>query len=89
MTGPQPGVAARHLASLRARSSSVLLSSLALVMAKVATMGFGFLAWVVAARLNPATDVGIAAGAVSAVTLCAQLALVGVGSAVITLLPRH
>jgi O-antigen/teichoic acid export membrane protein len=52
-------------------------------------MGFGFLAWIVAARLYPVSDVGLASGAVSAVTLCAQLALVGVGSAVITLLPRH
>lgn len=66
----------------------VLLSSLALVAGKVATMGFGFLAWLVAARLYSATEVGLASGAVSAVTLCAQLALVGVGSAVITLLPR-
>jgi O-antigen/teichoic acid export membrane protein len=40
-------------------------------------------------RRIPPADVGIAAGAVSAVTLCAQVALVGVGSAVITLLPRH
>lgn len=73
----------------RRTSAAVLLSSLALVAGKVATMGFGFLAWIVAARLYPQAEVGLASGAVSAVTLCAQLALVGVGSAVITLLPRH
>ena len=90
MTGLDPRPVGRRIAAIRARSSSaVLLSSLALVMAKVATMGFGFLAWVTAARLYPAADVGVAAGAVAAVTLCAQLALVGVGSAVITLLPLH
>jgi O-antigen/teichoic acid export membrane protein len=68
---------------------AVTLSALALVAAKVGTMGFGFLAWIVAARLYPAHEVGLASGAVSAVTLCAQIALVGVGSAVITLLPDH
>jgi O-antigen/teichoic acid export membrane protein len=66
----------------------VLASSIALIAGKVATMGFGFLAWVVAARMYPATEVGLASGAVSAVTLCAQVALVGVGSAVITLMPK-
>lgn len=70
-------------------SLRVLASSLALVAAKVATMGFGFLAWVVAARLYSPTEVGIASGVVAAVTLAAQIALIGVGSAVITLLPRH
>lgn len=70
-------------------SLAVTFSALALVAAKVGTMGFGFLAWIVAARLYPAHVVGLASGAVSAVTLCAQIALVGVGSAVITLLPGH
>ena len=70
-------------------SLAVTFSALALVAAKVGTMGFGFLAWIVAARLYPAHEVGLASGAVSAVTLCAQIALIGVGSAVITLLPGH
>jgi len=70
-------------------SARVLLSSLALVAAKVATMGFGFLAWVVAARVYAPAEVGIASGVVAAVTLCAQFALIGVGSAVITLMPRY
>lgn len=86
--GP-PTAASMNAAAERRTSAAVLLSSLALVAGKVATMGFGFLAWIVAARLYPATEVGLASGAVAAVTLCAQLALVGVGSAVITLLPRH
>lgn len=65
----------------------VLISSVSLVVGKVAVMGFGFLAWVVAARLYPIDAFGLASGAVAAVTLCAQLALLGVGSAIITLLP--
>ncbi len=82
--GRRAGFSEEGLASL-----SVTLSALALVAAKVGTMGFGFLAWIVAARLYPTHDVGLASGAVSAVTLCAQFALVGLGSAVITLLPAH
>lgn len=82
--GRRAGVSEQGRASL-----AVTLSALALVAAKVGTMGFGFLAWIVAARLYPANEVGLASGAVSAVTLCAQIALVGLGSAVITLLPAH
>src|SRR5438093_842525 len=41
------------------------LSALALVAAKVGTMGFGFLAWIVAARLYPANEVAVAAGVVT------------------------
>lgn len=79
---------ARGIAAAKSGSSRVLLSALALVAAKVATMGFGFFAWIIAARLHPPAEVGIASAAVSAVTLCAQFALVGVGSAVISLAPR-
>jgi len=86
---PMTAPAVTTAAAPKRTAMAVLMSSLALVAGKVATMGFGFLAWIVAARLYSATDVGLASGAVSAVTLCAQLALVGVGSAVITLLPRH
>jgi O-antigen/teichoic acid export membrane protein len=67
----------------------VLISSVSLIVGKVAVMGFGFLAWVVAARLYPVAEFGLASGAVAAVTLCAQLALLGIGSAIITLLPVH
>jgi O-antigen/teichoic acid export membrane protein len=70
-------------------SRAILVSSVALIGGKVATMGFGFLAWIVAARMYPTAEVGLASGAVAAVTLCAQIALIGVGSAVITLLPTY
>jgi len=71
------------------RSLSMLTSSLALVVGKVATMAVGFLFWVVAARAFQQSEVGLAAGAVSAVMLCTQLALLGVGSSVILNYPRH
>jgi O-antigen/teichoic acid export membrane protein len=64
-------------------------NSLALIATKVATLGLGFLFWLVAARLFTPAQVGLAAGIVAAVLLCVQLALLGVGSAVIAMFPRH
>jgi O-antigen/teichoic acid export membrane protein len=57
------------------------------VLGKAAQMGGGFLFWVVAARSAAVSDVGLAVATVSAVLLGTQLALLGVGSAVITQLP--
>ena len=65
------------------------LNSLALILAKVSTMGLGFVAWLLAARLFAATEVGIASAAVSAIWLCSQIALLGISSAVIALYPAH
>lgn len=64
-------------------------NSVALIGAKIAVMGLGFVFWIVAAReFQPAT-VGLAAAVVSAVMLCTQLALVGLGSSFISHLPKH
>jgi O-antigen/teichoic acid export membrane protein len=52
-------------------------------------MGLGFLFWIAAARLYEPAQVGLAAGAVSAMMLCTQLALLGVGSAFIARFPGH
>lgn len=71
------------------RSLPMHLNSIALIAGKMATMGVGFLAWLVAARLFAPADVGLAAGAVSAMMLCVQLALFGVGAAIISLYPEH
>jgi O-antigen/teichoic acid export membrane protein len=71
------------------RALSMLPNSLALIGAKVATLGLGFLFWLVAARFYAPDVVGLAAGVVAAVMLCTQLALFGVGSAVIALLPKQ
>jgi O-antigen/teichoic acid export membrane protein len=70
------------------RALSMLPNSLALIGAQVATLGLGFLFWLLAARLFAADVVGLAAGVVAAVLLCVQLALLGVGSAVIALFPE-
>jgi O-antigen/teichoic acid export membrane protein len=66
----------------------MLASSIGLVVGKLFTLGLGFLAWLVAARLFEQADVGLASGAVAAMMFCVQLALFGAGAAVITLLPR-
>jgi O-antigen/teichoic acid export membrane protein len=66
---------------------SQVASGLALIAAKVITMGLGFAFWVLAARLFSPHEVGVAAGVVAAMMLCTQLALLGVGSAFITHFP--
>jgi O-antigen/teichoic acid export membrane protein len=65
------------------------LNSLALIAAKVAAMGLGFLFWLLAARIAKPEEVGLAAGAVSAMMLCTQIAILGLGSAVITHARAH
>jgi O-antigen/teichoic acid export membrane protein len=64
-----------------------VVNGLALIGAKVIPMGLGFAFWVLAARLFTPREVGLAAGVVSAMMLCSQLALLGVGSAFITHFP--
>lgn len=66
-----------------------LTNSLALIAAKAVTMGLGFFFWLLAARLFSRSDVGIAAGIVSAMMLCTQLALLGIGSSVISYFREH
>lgn len=71
------------------RSLSMPLNSATLVAGKVASMGLGFVFWLLAARLYAPAEVGLAAGAVSAMMLCTQVALMGVGSAFILRFPAH
>ena len=66
------------------RSLSVTWNALTVMAGKTLTMGFGFLFWLVAAREFSRPEVGIAAASVAAMMLCTQLAIGGVGSAVIT-----
>lgn len=69
--------------------AAVFGSSIGLIAGRIASMGLGFLAWLVAARLFAPDAVGLASGAVAAMMLCVQLALVGIGSAVIKLFPTE
>jgi O-antigen/teichoic acid export membrane protein len=71
------------------RHLSMFSNSITLIGSKVAAMGLGFLFWVLAARLFSQEQVGLAAGVVSAMMLCTQFALLGLGNAVIARFPRH
>jgi O-antigen/teichoic acid export membrane protein len=64
-------------------------NSIALIGARVTAMGLGFLFWLLAARLFPKPEVGIAAAVISAMMLCTNIALLGLGAAVISRLPHH
>ena len=64
-------------------------NSIALIASRVVAMALGFLFWLVAARTFPAAQVGVAAAVISAMMLCTNIALLGLGSAVISRLPHH
>jgi O-antigen/teichoic acid export membrane protein len=64
------------------------VSSLFLIMGRVASPALGFLSWLLAARLYAPAEVGLASGAVAAMMLCVQIGLLGIGAAVITIYPR-
>jgi O-antigen/teichoic acid export membrane protein len=81
--------AAAQVSVAGTRTLSMVSSSVSLIFSKVATMGLGFIFWLAAARLFEPAQVGIAAGIVSAMMLCNQLALVGVGSAFIIEFPHE
>jgi O-antigen/teichoic acid export membrane protein len=55
----------------------------------VARMSLGFFTWLAAARLYPASQVGLAAAAISAMMLCIEAGLLGVDLALIALFPAH
>ena len=59
------------------------VNSVALIVAKFGAMAFGGVFWLLAARVASPREVGLAAGAVSAMMLCTQVAILGFGSAVI------
>jgi O-antigen/teichoic acid export membrane protein len=67
----------------------MMWSSLGLIAGKATLMSLGFLFWLLAARRFPAEQVGLTAGAISAIMLGVQLSLLGVGLAFITRYPRH
>lgn len=66
-----------------------LWNSLSLILGRVSSSGLGFITTLLVARLYAPTEVGLAAGVVSAMMLCVQISLVGVGTAVISVYPKH
>ncbi len=78
-----------NLSPEKRQEFSRLYNSGTLILGRVASSGLGYLTWLITARLFEAREVGIASGVVSAMMLCVQLALFGIGAAVIKAYPLH
>jgi len=78
-----------EIRSGKGRPLPMFLNSMSLILAKVFSLGLGFLAWLVAARLFDPADLGLASAVVAAMMLCVQFSLVGVGSSIINLFPAQ
>src|SRR6476659_9258386 len=55
----------------------------------VVRMSLGFLTWLAAARLYPATQVGLAASAIASMMICLEAGLFGIDIAMLALYPAH
>src|ERR1700760_557436 len=64
-------------------------NGIALSAGTMVRLGIGFLTWLVAARLYSTSQVGLAAAAISAMFLCAQVGMLGVDFALIAMFPHH
>lgn len=84
----QPKLLVEELRLGKRRELPRLWNSLALILGRVASSGLGFLTWLFTARLYATTEVGLASGVVSAMMLCVQFSLLGVGSAYISYYPK-
>jgi O-antigen/teichoic acid export membrane protein len=70
-------------------NSIILLNSSSLVGATLITSGLGFVYWWLAARWFPPDAIGVASASVSAVMLLSNASLLGMGTLLITELPRQ
>lgn len=85
---PNPGLLARSLVR-RLRSDSLLRNSIYIMATGVATSAFGYIYWIVAAHIYSAYDVGLASALISVMTLTSALSNLGIGSALVQMLPRR
>lgn len=89
------GDARSRFARLRAMPAGILGgdtmtgNAFGMVAGRVSAMGLGFVFWLLAAHAASQSDVGFAAAVIAAMMLCTQFAQLGLGSAVITLLPTR
>src|SRR6266851_1389612 len=63
--------------------------AIGLIIGRMASLGLGFLFWLVAAHVAQPWQIGFTAGVVSAMMLCTQFAELGTGQAFIKLYPRY
>ncbi len=73
----------------RVRRDSLLRNSLFIMLTTAVNSAFGFVFWLLAARLFTARDVGLTAAIISASTIVVILASIGVGGMLIQSLPRQ
>src|SRR5712692_10953718 len=85
---PNPVLLARSLVR-RLRSDSLLRNSIYIMATGVATSAFGYIYWIVAAYIYSAYDVGLASALISVMTLTSALSNLGIGSALVQMLPRR
>src|ERR1039458_6914851 len=75
-------------ARVPADSFMMLRNSVAYSAGTIVRLSIGFLTWLAAARLYPASEVGIAAVVISAMSLCVQVGG-GLDLALVALFPEH
>ena len=78
-----------HLLFRRVQSDSLLRNSIFIMGSTVVTSAVGYLYWVLAAHMYSAYNIGLASAFISAMSLTSTFASLGIGSALIQLLPRR
>lgn len=73
----------------RLRVDSLLRNSVYIMMTTALTAATGYLFWIIAARMYPAEDVGLASALVGVMMLAATLANLGIGPTLIQALPQR
>jgi O-antigen/teichoic acid export membrane protein len=71
------------------RSDSLIRNSVYIMAVTIVTSALGFVFWIVAARRFHASEVGLAAALVSAMTLVSLLSNLGINTALVQMLPRR
>jgi ADP-heptose:LPS heptosyltransferase/O-antigen/teichoic acid export membrane protein/thymidylate kinase len=73
----------------RMRVDSLLRNSIYVMATTAVTAASGYLFWIIAARMYPAHEVGLASALIGTMTLSAMVANLGVGPALIQVLPHR
>jgi O-antigen/teichoic acid export membrane protein len=87
-TNRNPWLLARSLVH-RVHRDSLVRNAIFIMGTGVATAGFGYLYWILAAHAYSVYDVGLASALISAMTLASTVANLGVGSTLVQTLPRR
>ena len=73
----------------RLRNDSLLRNSVFIMGSTVITSGIGYLYWIVAARIYSPRDIGLASAFISMMTLISTVTNIGIGYALVQILPRR